>query len=118
MNPLGRIFHYVRYQGMGRAFRHRDFTWYTLTSWLSTIGMWMQRIGTGWLTWELTHSGLWLGLIVAAQALPAVFLIPFTGAFAERINRLKLMRVTQGLTIVSNSVLAALTVLGFTTVEV
>jgi MFS family permease len=118
MNPVSRLFHYVRHQGMGRALRHRDFAWYTATSWISTIGMWMQRIGTGWLTWELTHSGFWLGLIVAAQALPAVVLIPFTGAFAERINRLTLMRFTQALTFVSNSLLAALTVLGYTTVEV
>lgn len=118
MNPLARLFHYVRTQGMGRAFRHRDFTWYTLTSWLSTIGMWMQRIGTGWLTWELTESGLWLGIIVAAHALPAVVLVPFTGAYAERIDRLKLMRVTQALTLASNSLLAALTVMGLTTIEV
>ena len=118
MNPVSRLFHYVRHEGMGRALRHRDFAWYTATSWISTIGMWMQRIGTGWLTWELTHSGLWLGLIVAAHALPAIVLIPFTSAYAERMNRLKLMRVTQALTFASNSLLAALTVMGLTTIEV
>jgi hypothetical protein len=36
--------------------------------------MWVIRIGIGWFTWELTHSGAWLEAIVAAQALPSLSL--------------------------------------------
>ena len=117
MNVLARALHHVRTQGMGRALRHRDYALWTATTWLGTIGMWMQRIGIGWLTWELTHSAFWLGLVVAAQALPAVLLIPFTGAVADRVDRLKLMRVTQALTILLNVLLAGLTIAGLITVE-
>ena len=70
--------------GIVRAFRHRDFAIYSIASWCSDNGMWMMRIGMGWLTWDLTHSGAWLGSMVLAQALPSVFLVPFAGAMADR----------------------------------
>ena len=90
LNLLSRL----RSGGIVRAFRHRDFAIYSLASWCSDNGMWMMRIGMGWLTWELTHSGAWLGSMVLAQALPSVFLVPFAGALADRIDRVKIMRTT------------------------
>jgi predicted MFS family arabinose efflux permease len=80
--------------------------------------MWMQRVGIGWLTWDLTHSGAWLGIMAAAQALPGIVFLPFTGAYADRIDRLKLMRVTQAINFALNTTLAVLTVMHIVTVEV
>ena len=37
---------------------------------ISLIGMWMQRIAVGWLTWQLTGSGFWLGIIAFADFFP------------------------------------------------
>jgi len=109
---------YFRTQGFARALRHRDFMWFSMTSWVSTTGMWMQRVGVGWLTWELTHSGAWLGIMAAASAMPGIFLLPFTGAFADRIDRLKLMRVTQSINFFSNTLLAVLTLMDRINVEI
>lgn len=95
--------------GIARAFRHRDFAIYSIASWCSDNGMWMMRIGMGWLTWDLTHSGAWLGSMVLAQALPSVLLVPFAGAMADRIDRVKIMRVTISISIVLAASLAALT---------
>jgi MFS family permease len=95
--------------GIVRAFRHRDFAIYQLSSWFSDIGMWLMRIGMGWLTWELTHSGAWLGGIVMAQSLPSVFLVPFAGALADRLDRVKILRWTQCVSICLASGLAAMT---------
>jgi MFS family permease len=81
--------------GIARAFRHRDFAIYSAASGISNIGMWVMRIGMGWFTWELTHSGAWLGAIVAAQALPSIFLVPFAGALADRFDRILILRLTQ-----------------------
>lgn len=118
MNVFLRIFEYFATQGFARALRHRDFMWFSMTSWVSTTGMWMQRVGIGWLTWELTHSGAWLGIMAAANAVPGLILLPFTGAYADRIDRLKLMRVTQSINFFANTVLAVLTLTGHISVEI
>lgn len=118
MSIFSNIVAYFRTQGFARALRHRDFMWFSMTSWVSTTGMWMQRVGVGWLTWELTHSGAWLGIMAAASAMPGIFLLPFTGAFADRIDRLKLMRVTQSINFFSNTLLAVLTLMDRINVEI
>jgi MFS family permease len=104
--------------GIVRAFRHRDFAIYSIASWCSDNGMWMMRIGMGWLTWDLTHSGAWLGSMVLAQALPSVFLVPFAGAMADRIDRVKIMRVTISISIVIAASLSALTYAGYVNIWV
>jgi hypothetical protein len=39
---------------------------------VSLIGTWMQRVSIGWLTWELTHSGFWLGLNAFTDFFPVM----------------------------------------------
>ena len=34
---------------------------------VSLIGTWMQRVAVGWLAWDLTRSGTWLGIVVFAD---------------------------------------------------
>ena len=104
--------------GIVRAFRHRDFAIYSIASWFSDNGMWMMRIGMGWLTWDLTHSGAWLGTIVLAQALPSVFLVPFAGALADRIDRVLIMRTTISVSICIAATLSAMTYAGHVTIWV
>jgi len=118
VNVFSRIFNYFATQGFARALRHRDFMWFSMTSWISTTGMWMQRVGVGWLTWELTHSGAWLGIMAAANAVPGLILLPFTGAYADRIDRLKLMRITQSINFIANAALAVLTLTDHISVEI
>jgi MFS family permease len=107
------LFSRLKSGGIVRAFRHRDFAIWSLASWCSDNGMWVMRIGMGWLTWELTHSGAWLGGIVLVQALPSVFLVPFAGALADRIDRVKIMRATQSCSVVLASGLCAMTLAGW-----
>ena len=40
------------------------------------VGMWVQRLAVGWLTWHLTESGAWLGIIVFAEIVPARGTLP------------------------------------------
>jgi len=114
MNIISRL----KSGGIVRAFRHRDFAIYAIASWCSDNGMWIMRIAMGWLTWDLTHSGAWLGGMVLAQALPSVFLVPFAGAMADRIDRVKIMRVTVAISIVIASTLSVLTHAGYVTIWV
>ena len=53
------------------------------------VGMWMQRIAIGWLTWQLTESGFWLGIIAFADFFPVLLVGPIAGAAADRWDRLR-----------------------------
>jgi predicted MFS family arabinose efflux permease len=99
----------LRSQGVVRVMRHGAYARFITSSWVYTIGFWMQRIGIGWLTWELTHSGAWLGAVAMAYALPAILLTPFAGAIADRMDRVRLLRRSQGLQFLTGLVLAGFT---------
>jgi len=74
--------------------------------------MWMQRIAIGWLTWELTESGFWLGVIAFADFFPVVLVGPFAGAAADRWDRLKVVKISQAISLLQATVLFGLTASG------
>lgn len=97
--------------GFDRIFQvlgQRDYGLFTLGNSLSLIGTWMQRIASGWLAWTLTESATWVGAIAFADLFPCVLLGPFSGAAADRWNRLRVLRVGQILGLMQALVLAAL----------
>ena len=85
---------------------------YVIGNGISLIGTWMQRIAVGWLTWELTGSPLWLGIIAFADLFPAVIFGPISGAIADRRDRLRLVQVSQGLSCIQAATLFALSAAG------
>lgn len=86
----------------------RNYGLFTLGNSLSLIGTWMQRIASGWLAWTLTESATWVGAIAFADLFPCVLLGPFSGAAADRWNRLKVLRIGQILGLAQAILLAAL----------
>ena len=68
------------------AFANRNFRLYTSGNVCSHVGTWVQRIAVGWLTWQLTKSAFWLGVMSMADLLPAVLLAPLAGAVADRVD--------------------------------
>lgn len=102
--------------GIVRALRHRDFTIFQCGIWTVNSGVWVQRIAVGWLTWTLTGSGAWLGIVALAQAIPAMVLMPFAGALGDRVDRVALMRVTQVFSVVLAGALAVLVWLDLITI--
>lgn len=103
---------YLAAQGMARALRHRDFRLFVTTHWVSAVGMWVQRVGVLWLTWELTHSGLWLGIVAAAEAVPMFLIMPFAGALTDRVDRLPMFRKLIVVNAMFATLLATLTLTG------
>ena len=91
-----------------RVWRHRNFALYEVGMTLYSITGWMQRLGMGWLTWELTHSTFWLGLIAAADLGPMIVLAPFAGAVADRMDSWLLVRLSQVLLMLQAIALAVL----------
>jgi len=97
---------------------NRNYRIYTYGAIPSLLGTWIQRMAMGWLAWELTKSGTWLGLIAFADLAPTVITAPIAGAFADRVDRLKMVRFIQYANIVQAAALAAFTLSGQMTIEV
>lgn len=68
---------------------------YIMGNGISLLGAWVQRVGIGWLTWELTHSGFWLGAIAFADLFPALIIGPFAGVWADRYDRRNILLLNQ-----------------------
>ena len=99
-----------------RALRHRDYAIYSAGSTVTMIGLWMQRIAVGWVTWELTHSPSWLGAVAFAELFPVVIISPIAGTAADRFNRLWLGRIMQIAMMVQAAMLAYLSLAGELTI--
>jgi MFS family permease len=64
---------------------------------VSVSGSWMQRVAQSWLVLHLTGSGVALGLVSALQFLPMLILGAWGGVLADRIDKRRLLMVTQAL---------------------
>jgi len=107
--------------GIGAAWRTLNipnFRNYMIGNFVSQVGLWTQRIGIQWLTWELTHSPTWLGLIAFADFFPIVVMGPLGGAMADRLNPLVALRLYIFVAGSISAVIAGLTLTGHITVEI
>lgn len=96
--------------------RNPNYGIYSLGNSVSLTGMWMERIATGWLTWQLTESGFWLGVVAFAEFFPVVLIGPIAGAAADRWDRLRVVKVSQAIMLVQATVLCVLTATGHITI--
>src|SRR6185295_4658214 len=76
----------------------------------------MERIAAGWLAWQLTESGFWLGVVAFADFFPVVLIAPIAGAAADRWDRLRVVKVSQAIMLVQATALCALTASGHITI--
>ena len=85
----------VKEDGHWRSFRHRNFRILFSANAVSNIGSWAQRIAQDWLVLELTNnSGTYLGLVTAVQFAPVLFFSLHGGALADRLDKRKVLIVT------------------------
>jgi MFS family permease len=91
-----------------RALRHRNYRLFFGGQGVSLIGTWMTRVATGWLVYRLTGSAFLLGLVSFAGQIPILFLGPFAGVWVDRLNRHRVLLVTQALSLLQSFALAAL----------
>lgn len=103
----------VSFDGISRSLRQRDYAIYTYSNTAAMIGEWIQRVGVGWLTWELTGSTAWLGIIAIVDMLPTILISPIAGAYADRSERLKFIQHTVALSILQPLALTLLYFLGY-----
>ena len=95
-----------------RALRHPNYRLYFSGQSLSLVGSWMTRVATSWLLWRMTQSAAMLGLLGFVGQIPTLLLAPYAGVWVDRLNRRRLLVVTQVLAMVQSLALAALALSG------
>jgi MFS family permease len=97
--------------GMFRSLRHRNFRLFFMGQSISLVGNWLQWAAMNWLIFELTHSAAWLG-IVGFCRISILFVAPVAGILADRMDRRRLIVITQVLATIQPALLALLTLTG------
>ena len=77
------------------ALRYPNFRLYWFGQIVSLVGTWMQSVSQPWLVLLLGGSALQLGIVVALQFTPAMLLAPLGGVIADRVDKRRLLMVTQ-----------------------
>ena len=65
-----------------------------MSSIVSNIGTWVQRVAQDWLVLQLTGSGTALGIVTGLQFLPSLLFSLLGGSFADRFDKRKLLALT------------------------
>ena len=79
---------------------------------ISMIGTWMQQMALSWLAYRLTNSLTILGLMAFVTQAPSFFLTPFAGIVTDRVQKSRLVIITQASAMVQAGVLAWITLTG------
>jgi MFS family permease len=99
-----------------RALRHRNYRLFFTGQSISLIGTWMTRIATSWLVYKLTRSPLLLGVVAFAGQIPTFLFAPIAGVWVDRLDRRRVLVITQILAMLQSLALAVLTLTGHITI--
>ena len=99
---------------MFSALKNPNYRLWTAGALVSNIGTWMQRVAQDWLVLTILtdHSGTATGITTGLQFLPILFLGPFAGVLADRMNKRKLLLITQSAMGVFATILGVLVATG------
>ncbi len=84
-----------RSRGTFAALSNRNFRLYFTGQGMSMIGTWMQSVAQSWLVLTLSGSGTALGWVIALQTIPVLLGAPYAGLIADRVDKRRLLIVTQ-----------------------
>jgi MFS family permease len=94
------------------ALRGRDYRWWFASQVLAASGSMTQAIGLSWLILQLSTNALYLAVLSICTWGPLMPLGPWAGALVDRVDRRRLLLLTQTLLMVFALLLAALTATG------
>ena len=82
---------------MVSSLRQRNYRLFFFGQLVSVAGTWMQTVAQSFVVLDLTHSGTQLGLTTAARFLPMFLFGPLGGVFADRMDKRRVLYLTQSL---------------------
>ena len=85
------------------ALTHPGFISYFLTNTLSLLGIWILKVGMGWLSWQITQSTFWTSVVSLLLMAPVGLLGPFIAVFVERWDARRAMLATKFMMVVITS---------------
>jgi len=94
------------------SLENRTYRLYWMSLLASFSAQQMHLVIRGWLVYELTDSALALGLISAGAGVPILLFSLYGGVIVDRVNKRKLLIVTQSLTAIASLAIAILISLG------
>jgi transposase InsO family protein len=62
---------------------------------LSNSGTWVQNLTVPYVVFQLTHSSTWVGIAAFSQLAPMAMMSPLGGTIADRLDRRRVLLVTQ-----------------------
>jgi MFS family permease len=95
-----------------KAFQYRDFRLLWVGACTSSVGTWMQEIAQNWLVLEMTNSPFLLGLDAFLGDIPIFMFSLVGGVIADRMDRRKLLMISQVIQMCSALTLSALIATG------
>lgn len=100
-----------------RSLRRYNYRLWAAGAFVSNVGTWMQRIAQDWLvlTQLTSHSGAAVGIVMSLQFGPPIVLMPWAGRLADRVDRRKILLVTQSALAATALGLGLLVVTGWVT---
>src|SRR5512141_3001822 len=99
-----------------RSLKSRNYRLFFSGQTVSLIGTWITRVATSWLVYRLTGSVLLLGVVGFCGQIPTLLLAPFTGVLVDRMDRHRILVVTQVMSMLQSFALAGLVFSGQITV--
>ena len=97
---------------MPSALAFSNFRWLLTGSLFSYLCQWIQQATLSWVVYDITGSGVLLGVVLSARAVPMLLLSPMAGVAADRIDRNTLLLVSQVLSALVSALFGALLALG------
>ncbi|HKC91814.1 MAG TPA: MFS transporter, partial [Candidatus Limnocylindria bacterium] len=91
---------------------HRNYALYWSGQLVSMSGTWIELTATTWLLYQLTNSPFLLGLGGVFRGLPIFVFALVGGAVADRVERRRLLLITQSASVLTSLILGALVVTG------
>jgi MFS family permease len=95
------------------SFGVRNFRLFYLGQGASLTGTWVRRTALGWLIYQMTGSRTQLGMVLGLALLPMFVLSPWAGALADRVDKRRMIILTQIAATITSGAIAALVLGGW-----
>ncbi|MCX5710546.1 MAG: MFS transporter [Candidatus Omnitrophica bacterium] len=87
----------------------REFRIYWYGMLISLVGSWIQTMAQSWLVFQITNSAFLLGVVGFLGSIPVFFFSLFAGVLADRVNKRRVLIITQTVFMLLAFLLAVLT---------
>jgi|TARA_B100000809_G_scaffold196123_1_gene195600 MFS family permease len=77
------------------AFKYPNYRLLWISTLISSGGNWVQQVTIGWLSYNITEDALLTGSVLGIRGLPFLIAGPISGVLSDRMDRRKLMLITQ-----------------------